>query len=79
MKKREWRKSQNRGLGAKEGEINMCPLNLGRTSEEKRIAICIDVKDVLVIVFNSYPSNFQEFFKWVAEVRQREDSGQTLK
>ncbi|KAI3738079.1 hypothetical protein L2E82_28097 [Cichorium intybus] len=52
---------------------------LGRTSEEKRKAICMDVKDVLVIVFNSRPSNFQEFFKWVAEVRQKEDSGQTLK
>ncbi|KAI3526586.1 hypothetical protein L1887_05843 [Cichorium endivia] len=37
-----------------------------------------DVKDVLAIVFNSLPSNFLEFIKWVAEVRQREDSGLTL-
>ncbi|KVI03880.1 Phytochelatin synthase, C-terminal [Cynara cardunculus var. scolymus] len=37
-----------------------------------------DVKDVLSIVFNSLPSKFLEFIKWVAEVRQREDGGQSL-
>lgn len=37
-----------------------------------------DVKDVLSIVFNSLPSKFLEFIKWVAEVRRREDAGQTL-
>ncbi|KAL4588035.1 hypothetical protein LXL04_000913 [Taraxacum kok-saghyz] len=38
-----------------------------------------DVKDVLAIVFKSLPSkNILEFIKWVAEVRQREDAGQTL-
>ncbi|CAH1424216.1 unnamed protein product [Lactuca virosa] len=37
-----------------------------------------DVKDVLAIVFNSLPSKFLEFIKWVAEVRRREDAGQTL-
>ncbi|CAI9288431.1 unnamed protein product [Lactuca saligna] len=37
-----------------------------------------DVKDVVAIVFNSLPSNFLEFIKWVAEVRRREDAGQTL-
>lgn len=37
-----------------------------------------DVKDVLSIVFNSLPSKFLEFIKWVAEVRRTEDGGQSL-
>ncbi|KAK3028127.1 hypothetical protein RJ639_038988 [Escallonia herrerae] len=40
-----------------------------------------DVKgmhDVLSIVFTSLPSKFEEFIKWVAEVRRREDGGQGL-
>ncbi|PWA79217.1 phytochelatin synthase [Artemisia annua] len=37
-----------------------------------------DVKDVLSIVFNSLPSKFLEFIKWVAEVRRLEDGDQSL-
>ncbi|GKB99709.1 glutathione gamma-glutamylcysteinyltransferase 1-like protein, partial [Tanacetum coccineum] len=37
-----------------------------------------DVKDVLSIVFNSSPSKFLEFIKWVAEVRRLEDGDQSL-
>ncbi|KAJ7977214.1 Phytochelatin Synthase, Glutathione gamma-glutamylcysteinyltransferase [Quillaja saponaria] len=40
-----------------------------------------DVKDihkVLSVVITSLPSNFGEFIKWIAEVRRREDGGQTL-
>ncbi|XP_076921438.1 glutathione gamma-glutamylcysteinyltransferase 1-like isoform X1 [Bidens hawaiensis] len=37
-----------------------------------------DVKDVLSIVFNSLPSKFLEFIKWVAEVRRTEEGGQSL-
>lgn len=41
----------------------------------KNVAV---VKDVLSIVFNSLPSKFLDFIKWVAEVRRREDGGQSL-
>ncbi|XP_071721588.1 glutathione gamma-glutamylcysteinyltransferase 1 isoform X1 [Rutidosis leptorrhynchoides] len=37
-----------------------------------------NVKDVLSVVFNSRPSEFLEFIKWVAEVRRTEDGNQTL-
>ncbi|KAL9676458.1 hypothetical protein QQ045_004672 [Rhodiola kirilowii] len=40
-----------------------------------------DVKDlhqVILVVFSSLPSNFDEFIKWVAEVRRPEDGGQSL-
>ncbi|KAK6940641.1 Phytochelatin synthase, C-terminal [Dillenia turbinata] len=37
-----------------------------------------DIKDVLSVVFTSLPTNFAEFIKWVAEVRRREDGGQTI-
>ncbi|CAH1431864.1 unnamed protein product [Lactuca virosa] len=37
-----------------------------------------DVKDVLSIVFNSLPSKFLEFIKWVAEVRRTEEGDQSL-
>ncbi|KAL8191927.1 hypothetical protein R6Q57_028658 [Mikania cordata] len=37
-----------------------------------------DVKDVLSIVFNSLPSKFLEFIKWVAEIRRTEEGGQSL-
>lgn len=40
-----------------------------------------DVKDidkVLHVVFASLPTNFWEFIKWVAEVRQQEDGGESL-
>ncbi|KAI3782952.1 hypothetical protein L2E82_13013 [Cichorium intybus] len=37
-----------------------------------------DVKDVLSIVFNSLPSKFLEFIKWVAEVRRTEEGNQSL-
>lgn len=37
-----------------------------------------DVKDihkVLSVIFTSLPSNFEEFIKWVAEIRRQEDGG----
>ena len=37
-----------------------------------------DIQEVLSVVFMSLPSNFEDFIKWVAEVRSREDVGQTL-
>lgn len=40
-----------------------------------------DVKDihkVLSVIFKSLPSNFEEFIKWVAEIRRREDGGSSL-
>lgn len=40
-----------------------------------------DVKDshkVLSVLVSSLPSNFEEFIKWVAEVRRREDGGPSL-
>nr|XP_043620802.1 glutathione gamma-glutamylcysteinyltransferase 1-like isoform X2 [Erigeron canadensis] len=37
-----------------------------------------DVKNVLSIVFNSLPSKFLEFIKWVAEVRRTEEGDQSL-
>lgn len=37
-----------------------------------------DIKDVLSIVFKSLPSKFEEFIKWIAEVRRQEDDGQSL-
>ncbi|KAK6937747.1 Phytochelatin synthase, N-terminal catalytic domain [Dillenia turbinata] len=37
-----------------------------------------DIKDVLSVLFTSLPTNFAEFIKWVAEVRRREDGGQTI-
>ncbi|XP_022758466.1 glutathione gamma-glutamylcysteinyltransferase 1-like isoform X2 [Durio zibethinus] len=37
-----------------------------------------DVHKVLSVVFSSLPSNFEEFIKWLAEVRRREDGGQNL-
>lgn len=32
-----------------------------------------DIQDVLSVVIMSLPSNFEDFIKWVAEVRRRED------
>ena len=32
-----------------------------------------DIQKVLSVIFTSLPSNFEEFIKWVAEVRRRED------
>ncbi|PNX74574.1 phytochelatin synthase, partial [Trifolium pratense] len=40
-----------------------------------------DVKDihkVLSVIFTSLPSNFEEFIKWVAEIRRREDGDSSL-
>lgn len=37
-----------------------------------------DVNDVLSIIFNSLPSKFLEFIKWVAEVRTTDESDQSL-
>ncbi|XP_045825890.1 glutathione gamma-glutamylcysteinyltransferase 1-like [Trifolium pratense] len=40
-----------------------------------------DVKDmckVLSVIVTSLPSNFEEFIKWVAEIRREEDNGPTL-
>ncbi|KAH7517404.1 glutathione gamma-glutamylcysteinyltransferase 1 isoform X2 [Ziziphus jujuba] len=37
-----------------------------------------DIQKVLSVVCTSLPSNFEEFIKWVAEVRIREDGGQSL-
>ncbi|XP_057433896.1 glutathione gamma-glutamylcysteinyltransferase 1-like [Lotus japonicus] len=40
-----------------------------------------DVKDickVLSVIVTSLPSNFEEFIKWVAEIRRREDGGPSL-
>ncbi|XP_062080109.1 glutathione gamma-glutamylcysteinyltransferase 1-like isoform X2 [Humulus lupulus] len=35
-----------------------------------------DIQKVISIIFTSLPSNFEEFIKWVAEVRRREDGSQ---
>ena len=43
------------------------------TSENMR-----DIQKVLSVVFTSLPSNFEEFIKWVAEVRRQEDGSQSL-
>lgn len=37
-----------------------------------------DAKDVLLTVVTSLPSNFTDFIKWVAEVRRKEDGGESL-
>lgn len=37
-----------------------------------------DIQDVLSVVIMSLPSNFEDFIKWVAEVRRREDGTQSL-
>ncbi|EXB53498.1 Glutathione gamma-glutamylcysteinyltransferase 1 [Morus notabilis] len=37
-----------------------------------------DIQKVLSVVFTSLPSNFEEFIKWVAEVRRHEDDSQGL-
>ncbi|KAL5561955.1 hypothetical protein UlMin_031702 [Ulmus minor] len=37
-----------------------------------------DIQKVILVVFSSLPSNFDEFIKWVAEVRRQEDGGQSL-
>lgn len=37
-----------------------------------------DTKDVFSIIFMSLPSNFDEFIKWVAEVRRSEDRDNSL-
>ncbi|OIV92070.1 hypothetical protein TanjilG_08743 [Lupinus angustifolius] len=37
-----------------------------------------DIHKVLSVVVSSLPSNFEEFIKWVAEVRRREDGGPSL-
>ncbi|KAM1031965.1 glutathione gamma-glutamylcysteinyltransferase 1-like isoform X2 [Malus sylvestris] len=37
-----------------------------------------DIQEVLSVVFMSLPSYFGQFIKWVAEVRRREDGGQSL-
>ncbi|XP_038874485.1 glutathione gamma-glutamylcysteinyltransferase 1-like isoform X2 [Benincasa hispida] len=37
-----------------------------------------DTQDVLTVIFASLPLNYSDFIKWVAEVRRREDSGQSL-
>ncbi|XAR61074.1 Glutathione gamma-glutamylcysteinyltransferase [Bertholletia excelsa] len=37
-----------------------------------------DIKDVLCVVLSSLPSDFGEFIKWVAEVRRREEDGESL-
>lgn len=37
-----------------------------------------DIHAVISVVFTSLPSNFEEFIKWVAEVRRREDGDQSL-
>lgn len=37
-----------------------------------------DIQDVLSAVIMSLPSNFEDFIKWVAEVRRREDGTQSL-
>lgn len=37
-----------------------------------------DIQKVLSVVFTSLPSKFEEFIKWIAEVRIREDGGQSL-
>ncbi|MCI07340.1 glutathione gamma-glutamylcysteinyltransferase 1-like, partial [Trifolium medium] len=40
-----------------------------------------DVKDmckVLSVIVTSLPSNFEEFIKWVTEIRRQEDNGPSL-
>ena len=37
-----------------------------------------DIQKVLSIIVTSLPSNFEEFIKWVAEIRRREDGGPSL-
>ncbi|KAE8676241.1 Glutathione gamma-glutamylcysteinyltransferase 1 [Hibiscus syriacus] len=37
-----------------------------------------DIQKIISVVFSSLPSNFEEFIKWVAEVRRREDGDQNL-
>ncbi|XP_039032584.1 glutathione gamma-glutamylcysteinyltransferase 1-like isoform X1 [Hibiscus syriacus] len=37
-----------------------------------------DVKKVISVVFSSLPSKFEEFIKWIGEVRRREDGDQNL-
>lgn len=37
-----------------------------------------DIHQVLSIIVASLPANFEEFIKWVAEIRRREDSGPSL-
>ncbi|KAF5741836.1 hypothetical protein HS088_TW10G00842 [Tripterygium wilfordii] len=37
-----------------------------------------DIEKVLSVIFVSLPSNFEEFIKWVAEIRRQEDSGHNL-
>ncbi|KAH9603077.1 hypothetical protein KSS87_009455 [Heliosperma pusillum] len=37
-----------------------------------------DIEDAISVVCMSLPSNFRDFIKWVAEVRRREDDGQSL-
>ncbi|XP_061343412.1 glutathione gamma-glutamylcysteinyltransferase 1 isoform X1 [Gastrolobium bilobum] len=37
-----------------------------------------DVHKVLSVIVTSLPSNFEEFIKWVAEIRRREDGGPSL-
>ncbi|XP_027353388.1 glutathione gamma-glutamylcysteinyltransferase 1 isoform X2 [Abrus precatorius] len=37
-----------------------------------------DIHQVLSIIVTSLPSNFEEFIKWVAEIRRREDGGPSL-
>lgn len=41
----------------------------------------VDVKDVhqaVSIIVSSLPSNSEQFIKWVAEIRRREDGGPSL-
>lgn len=37
-----------------------------------------NIQKVISVIFTSLPSSFEEFIKWVAEVRRREDGGQGL-
>lgn len=37
-----------------------------------------DIHQVISIIVASLPSNFEEFIKWIAEIRRREDGGPSL-
>lgn len=37
-----------------------------------------DIKDVLSTLLSNLPPNFDEFIKWIAEVRRQEENGQKL-
>lgn len=37
-----------------------------------------DIYKVFSIIFTSLPSNFEEFIKWIAEIRRHEDGDSSL-